>query len=255
MENEIKIVTIPLSNEELKNVLKEDNNEIYAIDFENSIKNLGNNHPTMKFLNYIHNCELENVLITNHHFNENFEQLMIDYISYNLKVTISILSELWNMVIFGYDNSDDRISKESKDFIYCFRNKYPEYIEEARSFFYSLLIVLTNAINPKDEASNKILEKATDNKLRYCNINIVSLYCATEFYSNLASLANDPIVSSKPYIYKEFVSNVLNGSSISYFFITENTPFRMLYIISQMKSDSEMAKNIIDDLNKSNGEK
>ena len=30
MENEIKIVTIPLSNEELKNVLKEDNNEIYV---------------------------------------------------------------------------------------------------------------------------------------------------------------------------------------------------------------------------------
>ena len=36
MENEIKIVTIPLSNEELKNVLKEDNDEIYAIHFENA---------------------------------------------------------------------------------------------------------------------------------------------------------------------------------------------------------------------------
>ena len=82
----------------------------------------------------------------------------------------------------------------------------------------------------------------------YHNHYVTGVRFATEFYSNLASLADDPIVSSKPYIYKEFVSNVLNGSSISYFFITENTPFRMLYIISQMKSDSEMAKNIIDDI-------
>ena len=159
--------------------------------------------------------------------------------------------------LFEYQDKDGNdmvgISFGTLSLMRSWLDRYEEYIEEARSFFYSLLIVLTNAINPKDEASNKILEKATDNKLRYCNINIVSLYCATEFYSNLASLANDPIVTNKPYIYKEFVSNVLNGSSISYFFITENTPFRMLYIISQLKSDSEMAKNIIDDLNKSNG--
>ena len=44
----MKIVNIPLTSEELKEVLKEENNGIYAINFKGSIENLGNN-STKKF--------------------------------------------------------------------------------------------------------------------------------------------------------------------------------------------------------------
>ena len=251
MECEMKIVNIPLTSEELKEVLKEENNGIYAINFKGSIEKLGNNHPTKKFLNYIYNCELENILIVNHDFNDDFEQLMLDYISYNEKLTISLLSELWNMIIFGYDDTDERIDQESKDFIHCFRNKHLNYIKEIKTFLFSLLMALTNVINSEDETSSKLLSNAQNNKLRLCGVNIVSLNCATEFYKNWATLVEDKEINNKAYIYDEFVKDVLDGGSITYHFITENTPFRTLYIISQLKNnpDSDMANDIINKIN------
>lgn len=250
MECEMKIVNIPLTSEELKEVLKEENNGIYAINFKKSIENLGSN-STKKFLNYIYNCELENILIVNHDFNDDFEQLMLDYISYNEKLTISLLSELWNMIIFGYDDTDERIDQESKDFIHCFKNKHLIYIKEIKTFLFSLLMALTNVINSEDETSSKLLSNAQNNKLRLCGVNIVSLTCATEFYKNWATLVEDKEINDRAYIYDEFVKDVLDGGSITYHFITENTPFRTLYIISQLKNnpDSDMANDIINKIN------
>lgn len=251
MEHEMKIVTIPLSNIDLKEILDKKNNGMYGIDFNNSIKNLGTTRPTMKFLNYICNCGIENALIVNHDFNNDFEQLMLDYISYNEKLTISLLSELWNMIIFGYDDTNERIDQKSKDFINCFRNKYLNYIKEIKTFLFSLLMALTNIINSEDETSSKLLSNAQNNKLRLCGVNIVSLTCATEFYKNWATLVEDKEINNKAYIYDEFVKDVLNGRSITYHFITENTPFRTLYIISQLKNntDSDMVNDIMGKVN------
>ena len=251
MEHEMKIVTIPLSNIDLKEILDKKNNGMYGIDFKNSIKNLGTTRPTMKFLNYICNCEIENALIVNHDFNNDFEQLMLDYISYNEKLTISLLSQLWNMIIFGYDDTDERINQKSKDFIHCFRDKHLKYIKEIKTFLFSLLMALTNIINSEDETSSKLLSNAQNNKLRLCGVNIVSLNCATEFYKNWSTLVEDVEINNKAYIYDEFVKDVLNGGSITYHFITENTPFRTLYIISQLKNnpDSDMANDIINKIN------
>ena len=112
-------------------------------------------------------------------------------------------------------------------------------------------MALTNIINSEDETSSKLLSNAKNNKLRLCGVNIVSLNCATEFYKNWSTLVEDKEINNKAYIYDEFVKDVLNGGSITYHFITENTPFRTLYIISQLKNntDSDMVNDIIGKVN------
>lgn len=240
-ENNIEFVDVvlPFSKEELS--LYMDNLDKYAfnVNFKESLDRL--NGDTHKLLIYISNCNLKYVYIKNYNLkegkSEDFEKFLISYIEFNQELNINILSEYWVATVFENMKMNNEIVEK---FIERFRIKYSNYVEEIKDFYYSLTKALFNVINPTVKELEKEIKDSDSNSLKLCGYNIVSISSATQFYKYLSKLKR-----YKMYLYDEFVNPVLNGASLSFYFIQRPTPFQILYLHNQFILHPEETKEIM----------
>lgn len=247
-EDKIVEVALPIEKEDMVKLFNHLSEYTFSIDYKKSLDNLKSNN---KILTYIANCEMINTLLREYEYDDNLEDLLLEYIKFDRPVSVPILSDIWCSIL---NNKDKYISDEKLlDFIKLFRENHKDIIDECNSFFYSLKKALENIIVPTAKDLEDKIAVAEPNKLKLCGINIVSLEDAVDFYQYIGHLD-----LGKIYLYDEFVHNVLNGMSVTYHFITEDPFFRNLYIYNKFnsnpKEETKKLKAILDKLNSSRGE-
>lgn len=251
VKDKFKIVTLPLSKEELSEYIGKFNQFQFVINYEESLKNLGSNN---KILIYISNCGIISPYLDNFKLDNDFEDLLLEYVKFDQEVTIPALSEIWVNVVDLHPSDNQYLEDHLKVFIEKFRNNHKDYVEEINTFFYSLSQALNNIIVPTDkELEDKILN-APKNKLKLCNINVISLVISTTFYPYITK-----ITDCKLFMFEEFVTNVVDGMSVTRAFLSRDTPYRMMYMYNQVclnlkDNDKEEAlQEMLDRFNKEKG--
>lgn len=242
-QNKIFDIYLPIPKEEIVNYFNHFSEYTFNIDYKKSIENLKSNH---KFLTYISNCEIIDVLLDNYDFDNDFEDLLLEYIKTNTPVSVPILADVWCSILYNKDEfiTDDDLLK----FIRRFRENHKDIIKECNEFFFSLNKALENIIVPTDKDLEEKITKAESNHLELCGLNIVSLENAVDFYQYIGSIHLD-----KLYIYDEFTHNVLNGMSVTRFFILNDPFYRNLYTYNRIAANPQEEGNkiqkILDELN------
>ena len=243
MDQENKVVKIPFNDEELSKYFGNFDKYKIVLDYNNSICNFKSNRD---LLVYISNCNIQNLFLTNYSLDDNLVSLMEEYIRFEFELNISILSELW-LSVLTYDTIEkDSLVEPVKSFIIDFANSHTEYIKEINYFFYSLNKALSNLISPFDKDLENEIKNSEDNKLRICGANIASLRSSYNFYPYIANLDMD-----KMYMFDEFVRK--DAPTVVYKFITEDTPYKMMYWYNKYYSNPEkVGKEMEEALNKIN---
>ena len=236
-------IVLPIPKEEIVKYFNHFNEYTFIVDYKKSLSNLKSNH---KILTYISNCEMIDTLIDNYDYDENFEDFLIEYIKSNTPVSVSLLAEIWCSILCSkYEFiSDEKLLSFARNF----RNNHKDLIQECNEFFFSLNKALENIIVPTDKDLEEKITKAESNHLKLCGLNIVSLENAVNFYQYIGSIELDKI-----YMYDEFTHNVLNGMSVTRFFILNDPFYRNLYTYNRIAANPQEEGNkiqkILDELN------
>lgn len=233
-DSRFRIISLPFSKEELSEYFGKFDQFQFVIDYKKSITNLGSN---TKFLRYLSNCGIVGAYLDNFKLDERLEDLLIEYIKFDQEIILPALSEIWISIVDLHPENSQFFDNNLKEFIDKFRINHKDYIDEINNFFFSLSQALNNIIVPTDTELEKKIINAPKNKLKLCNINIVSLVVATTFYSYITKIKD-----SNLYIYEEFITNVLGGMSITRAFLTRDTPYRMMYLYNQFCLNPEETK-------------
>lgn len=234
VDDRFRLISLPLSKEELSEYIGKFDQFQFVVDYKKSFDNLQSN---VKFLRYLSNCGIIGAYLDNFKLDENLEDLLIEYVKFDQEVILPALSEIWISIVDLHPGDNQFFDNELKEFIDRFRINHKEYVEEINNFFFSLSQALNNIIVPTDRELEDKIVNAPKNKLKLCNINVVSLVVATTFYPYITKIKD-----SKLYMYEEFITNVLNGMSVTRAFLTRDTPYRMIYLYNQFCLNPEETK-------------
>ena len=234
VDNRFRLISLPLSKEELSGYFGKFDQFQFIINYKKSFDNLKSNE---KILNYMANCGIVGAYLDNFKLDENLEDLLLEYIKFDQEVIIPALSEIWVSIIDLHPGDNQFFDISLKEFIDKFRENHKDYVDEINTFFFSLSQALNNIIVPTDLELEEKIVNAPKNKLKLCNINVVSLVVATTFYPYITKIKD-----CKLYMYEEFISNVLNGMSVTRAFLTRDTPYRMMYLYNQFCLNPEETK-------------
>ena len=234
VDNRFRLISLPLSKEELSGYFGKFDQFQFIINYKKSFDNLKSNE---KILNYMANCGIVGAYLDNFKLDENLEDLLLEYIKFDQEVIIPALSEIWVSIVDLHPGDNQFFDISLKEFIDKFRENHKDYVDEINTFFFSLSQALNNIIVPTDLELEEKIVNAPKNKLKLCNINVVSLVVATTFYPYITKIKD-----CKLYMYEEFISNVLNGMSVTRAFLTRDTPYRMMYLYNQFCLNPEETK-------------
>ena len=196
-DSRFRIISLPFSKEELSEYFGKFDQFQFVIDYKKSITNLGSN---TKFLRYLSNCGIVGAYLDNFKLDERLEDLLIEYIKFDQEIILPALSEIWISIVDLHPENSQFFDNNLKEFIDKFRINHKDYIDEINNFFFSLSQALNNIIVPTDTELEKKIINAPKNKLKLCNINIVSLVVATTFYSYITKI-------------KDYAKNILKKPS------------------------------------------
>ena len=246
VDNRFRLISLPLSKEELSGYFGRFDQFQFIINYKKSFDNLKSNE---KILNYMANCGIVGAYLDNFKLDENLEDLLLEYIKFDQEVIIPALSEIWVSIVDLHPGDNQFFDISLKEFIDKFRENHKDYVDEINTFFFSLSQALNNIIVPTDLELEEKIVNAPKNKLKLCNINVVSLVVATTFYPYITKIKD-----YKLYMYEEFISNVLNGMSVTRAFLTRDTPYRMMYLYNQFclkpEETKEKMQAMLDKFNK-----
>lgn len=233
-DDRIRLISLPLTKEDLSQYLGKFDQFQFIVDYQKSFDNLQSN---AKILRYLSNCGIVGAYLDNFKLDENLEDLLIEYVKFDQEAIIPALSEIWISIVDLHPGDNQFFDNNLKKFVDKFRVNHKDYIDEINTFFFSLSQALNNIIVPTDKDLEEKVVNAPKNKLKLCNINIVSLVVATTFYPYITKIKD-----YKLYMYEEFVTNVLNGMSITRAFLTRDTPYRIMYLYNQFCLNPEETK-------------
>lgn len=240
---------LPFTAEQLETVADLFDKATFSIDYKESIKNFDNDNN--KFLNYIANCNIYQVLIVNYDLDEDFSKLLIEYVKFDRELYIPVLSDVFLSILF---DTYPGIKKQAFiDFIKTFKSKYRDTCIEANNFFYSINKILSNLIDPTAKELEEEIRNAKSAKMSRIGPNIVSLSHAVLFYNYIATVDEGPMR-----MYEEFTKPVMNGNTLVSYFIQQPGPYKVLYTYNQMILHPEIKENIqkqLDEINASNDSK
>lgn len=234
VDNRFRLISLPLSKEELSGYFGKFDQFQFIINYKKSFDNLKSNE---KILNYMANCGIVGAYLDNFKLDENLEDLLLEYIKFDQEVIIPALSEIWVSIIDLHPGDNQFFDISLKEFIDKFRENHKDYVDEINTFFFSLSQALNNIIVPTDLELEEKIVNAPKNKLKLCNINVVSLVVATTFYPYITKIKD-----CKLYMYEEFITNVIGGMSVTRAFLTRDTPYRMMYLYNQFCLNPEETK-------------
>ena len=234
VDDRIRLISLPLTKEDLTQYLGKFDQFQFIVDYKKSFDNLKSN---TKFLRYLSNCGIVGAYLNNFKLDENLENLLLEYVKFDQEVVIPALSEIWISIVDLHPGDNQFFDHKLKEFIDKFRVDHKDYVDEINTFFFSLSQALNNIIVPTDKELEEKIVNAPKNKLKLCNINVVSLVIATTFYPYITKIKD-----CKLYMYEEFISNVLNGMSVTRAFLTRDTPYRMMYLYNQFCLNPEETK-------------
>ena len=104
---------IPFSQDQLEKVMDLFQKATFTIDYKGSIGNFNNDNE--KFLNYIANCNILQVLLVNYELDEQFADLLIKYMKFDRYLYIPALADVSLSLL--YDTYPGIKKQEFKDFI------------------------------------------------------------------------------------------------------------------------------------------
>lgn len=229
-------VSLPLDQKELSDIWKDIPNMHFDIDVRQSLKNFTDDYH--KMLIYMSNCGIRHSYLSNFRYDEDLENLMIEYIKLDRFLPIQALNELW---LYAINDNEKSLDENTQKFIEKFRLNHQDYIEEVKDFYYSLLIVLGELIDDNNEELKTMIKQSEKVSLQKCSYNIVAICEALNFFPFLAKLERPRML-----FFSEFTSNVLDGLSLSYFFIHYPTPFQAMYLYNMAIKDPEMVQKVLD---------
>lgn len=236
-------LVVPFSKEVLSQVIDIFDKASFYIDYEESIKNF--NYDNKKFLDYLTNCNMYQILLVNYKLDDKFANLLIQYMKFDRELFIPVLSDVCVSILF--DTYPGIKKQEFKDFIKTFKSKYKEILQEANNFFFSINKVLSNLIDPTNKELEEEIKNAKDAKLTLLGPNVISLSRSVLFYNYIVSLENDTMK-----MYDEFIKPVMNGNTLVSYFMQQPNPYKAMYMYNQMILHPEIKENIqkqLDEIN------
>lgn len=233
------VITLPLSEEDISKYMDKFSTIDFTLDYKNTRKNLNNE----QILNYIANCEMKHLRIINFVLDDDFMDLMIQYIKLDRELNIPVLSEHWNAIL-AIEKAAYTVP-EYQEFMDTFKLKYSKYIEEINYFFYSINKMLSNVIVPDDETLKKEIKNSENNKLSLVGPNVVSISKNPRFWSYIGLLKMD-----KMYVFDEFINPVLNGNTLVSYFLTDATPYKAMYVHNKLIVDEGYREVVQKELDK-----
>ena len=237
-------LVVPFSEEVLSQVIDIFDKASFYIDYEESIKNF--NYDNKKFLDYLTNCNMYQILLVNYKLDDKFANLLIQYMKFDRELFIPVLSDVCVSILF--DTYPGIKKQKFIDFIKTFKAKHGDTIIEAKDFFYSLNKILSSIIDPTNGALQKEIKKAQEAKMSRIGVNIASLSNCSLFYNYIASLEQD-----KMRMYEEFIKPVMNGNTLVSYFLMQPGPYKAMYVYNQAILHPEIKENLqkqLDEINK-----
>lgn len=235
---------IPFSQDQLGKVMDLFQKATFTIDYKGSIVNFNNDNE--KFLNYIANCNILQVLLVNYELDEQFADLLIKYMKFDRYLYIPALADVSLSLL--YDTYPGIKKQKFIDFIKTFKAKHGDTIIEAKDFFYSLNKILSSIIDPTNGVLQKEIKEAQEAKMSRIGVNIASLSNCSLFYNYIASLEQD-----KMRMYEEFIKPVMNGNTLVSYFLIQPGPYKAMYVYNQAILHPEIKESLqkqLDEINK-----
>lgn len=232
------VITLPLSEDEISKYMGDFDKLDFSLDYANTRKNMSNE----QILNYISNCDIKNIRIINFELNDDFMDLLIQYVKFDRELDIPVLSEHWNAIL-AIKQAYYTVP-EYQEFMDTFKLKYSKYIEEINSFFYSVHKMLCNVIVPSDKDLEEEIKSSDNRKLELVGPNVVSISKNSRFWSYIGMLKMD-----KMYVFDEFINPIMNGNTLVSYFLSDCTPYKAMYSYNKLIVDPGYREEVQKELN------
>lgn len=233
----LELEKLPLDKEKIHEYLQKfsEDNIIVGIEY----KNCDFESPS-KLLNYCSNCGIKKIVITGSY--TELEDLIIAYMKFDRVIDIPNFNELIITALFKDDDRVTILDDDSKDMISTIREKYSDILDDMRSYFYSMHMIVSSYIAEEDkELREKInsLEKITL-KSGLSN-NIINLRTATQFIRYIYHL-DETMNRDDIKLYKEFDIPMFDGNNVISYMLNTFMPYKMMYMYNSMTRNPQWAK-------------
>jgi hypothetical protein len=250
--NILRLDKLPLDKDKVHEYLSKfsEDNIVVLIDYKDC-----DFESPFKFLNYCSNCGIKRMIVTGSY--TELEDVVVAYMKFDRIIDIPNFNELITSILFEDDTRTTILDNNFKDIVQSMKDKHSDLLEDARSYFYSLHMIISSIIAEEDkDLRDKInsLEKTTL-KSGLSN-NIVNIRTATQFIRYIYHL-DETMTWDDIRQYKEFDIPMFDGNTVISYMLNTFIPYKVMCMYNSMtrdpkwaKEEFEKAKKLIDEEDK-----
>ena len=170
------------------------------------------------------------------------EDLIIAYMKFDRIIDILNLNELITTVLFEDDDRVTYMDDDSKKMVNSIREKYSDMLDGARSYFYSMHMIISSFIAQEDQDLKDKIDSLEEVTLKSgLSNNIVNIRTSTQFIRYIYHL-DDTMSRDDIKRYKEFDIPMFDGNNVISYMLNTFVPYKMMYMYNAMARDPQWAK-------------